>query len=89
MQHIKTLDLEIGFVITASMDSFRNPKLAASVYASQQDEEPILAISTSMDIGDYNAGNLPDFYAFTNADEVRLYKMISLYLHFLILHILV
>ena len=56
------------------MDRFRNPKLAASVYASQQDEEPILAISTSMDIGDYNAGNLPDFYAFTNADEVRLYK---------------
>ena len=56
------------------MDSFRNPKLAASVYASQQDEEPILAISTSMDIGDYNAGNLPDFYAFTNEDEVRLYK---------------
>lgn len=56
------------------MDSFRNPKLAASVYASQQDEESILAISTSMDIGDYNAGNLPDFYAFTNADEVRLYK---------------
>ena len=56
------------------MDSFRNPKLAASVYASQQDEEPILEISTSMNIGDYNAGNLPDFYAFTNADEVRLYK---------------
>ena len=56
------------------MDSFRNPKLAASVYASQQDEEPILEISASMDIGDYNAGNLPDFYAFTNADEVRLYK---------------
>jgi len=56
------------------MDSFRNPKLAASLYASQQDEEPVLEISTSMDIGDYNAGNLPDFYAFTNADEVRLYK---------------
>jgi len=56
------------------MDSFRNPKIAASVYASQQDEEPVLEISTSMDIGDYNAGNLPDFYAFTNADEVRLYK---------------
>ena len=56
------------------MDSFRNPKLAASVYASQQDEEPVLEISTSMDIGDYNAGNLPDFYAFTNADEVHLYK---------------
>lgn len=56
------------------MDSFRNPKLAASVYASQQDEEPVLEISTSMDIGDYNAGNIPSFYAFTNADEVRLYK---------------
>ena len=67
------------------MDSFRNPKLAASVYASQQDEEPVLEISTSMDIGDYNAGNLPDFYAFTNADEVRLYKndqFVSAFSHF-------
>ena len=56
------------------MDSFRNPKLAAAVYASQQDQKPVLAISSPMDIGDYPGGQLPDVYAFTNAVEVRLYK---------------
>jgi beta-galactosidase len=56
------------------MDSFRNPKLAAAVYRSQQEEEPVLEIGSDMDIGDYEAGRLGDVYAFTNADEVRLYK---------------
>ena len=56
------------------MDSFRNPKLAAALYASQSDEKPVLAIGSPMDIGDYAGGNLGDVYAFTNADEVRLYK---------------
>lgn len=56
------------------LDSFRNPKLAASVYASQGDEEPILEISSSMNIGDYDGGRLPQFYCFTNADCVKLYK---------------
>lgn len=56
------------------MDSFRNPKPAAFIYASQGEEEPVLEISSPMDIGDYNATNLAEFYAFTNADEVRLYK---------------
>ena len=56
------------------MDYFRNPKLAASVYASQSDDEPVLEIGTSMDIGDYPGGQIGDFYAFTNADEVVLYK---------------
>ncbi len=56
------------------MDSFRNPKLAAAVYASQQDDMAVLEISSPMDIGDYPAGNLGEIYAFTNADEVRLYK---------------
>ena len=74
MLHIKDFGSGDRICYHGVMDSFRNPKLAASVYASQQDEEPVLEISTSMDIGDYNAGNLPDFYAFTNADEVRLYK---------------
>lgn len=56
------------------LDSFRNPKLAAAVYASQQDDTPVLEISSSMNIGDYPAGNIGDFYAFTNADEVKLYR---------------
>ncbi len=55
-------------------DMFRNPKLAASFYASQGEEKPVLAIGSSMDIGDYPAGYIGDIYAFTNADEVELYK---------------
>ena len=56
------------------MDMFRNPKLTASLYASQQDQTPILEIGTSMDIGDYPAGHIGDVYAFTNADYIELYK---------------
>ncbi|MBR2067478.1 MAG: glycoside hydrolase family 2 protein [Solobacterium sp.] len=56
------------------LDSFRNPKLAASLYASQQDEELVFAFGSTMDIGDYPAGRIDKMYAFTNADEVRLYK---------------
>jgi beta-galactosidase len=56
------------------MDAFRNPKLAAAVYASQQDEKPVLAIGSPMDIGDYPGGQIGDVYAFTNADQVKLYK---------------
>ncbi len=56
------------------MDSFRNPKLAAAVYASQGEETPVLELGCPMDIGDYPAGQLGKVYAFTNADEVRLYK---------------
>lgn len=56
------------------MDAFRNPKLAAALYASQGDETPVLEVGTPMDIGDYPGGNLGDIYVFTNADEVELYK---------------
>ena len=56
------------------LDTFRNPKLAASLYASQQDKTPVLAVGSTMDIGDYPAGTIGDVYVFTNADEVRLYK---------------
>ena len=56
------------------MDSFRNPKLAAAVYASQQEEKPVLVMGSPMDIGDYPGGQIGDVYAFTNAAEVALYK---------------
>lgn len=56
------------------MDAFRNPKLAAALYASQSEAAPVLEVGSSMDIGDYAAGNLGEVYVFTNADEVRLYK---------------
>ena len=55
------------------MDSFRNPKLAAAVYASQG-EEPVLEVSSCMDIGDYPGGQIGSFYLFTNADEVDIYR---------------
>ena len=56
------------------LDAFRNPKLAASLYASQQEVVPVLAVGSSMDIGDYPAGNIGEVAVFTNADEVALYK---------------
>ena len=56
------------------MYAFRNPKLAAALYASQGDKTPVLEIGSPMDIGDYPAGNLGGIWAFTNAEEVALYK---------------
>ena len=56
------------------LDSFRNPKLAAHLYASQQEKKPVLTVGSPMDIGDYAAGNVGEVSVFTNADEVALYK---------------
>lgn len=56
------------------LDMYRNHKLAASIYASQGSSKPVLEVSSSMDIGEHPAGFLGDIYAFTNADEIRLYK---------------
>lgn len=56
------------------LDMFRNPKLAASVYAAQGDEDVVLDISSSMDIGEHPASNRGKIYIFTNADSVKMYK---------------
>lgn len=56
------------------MDMFRNPKLAAAVYASQQENIPVLELSSSMDIGEHPACNRGETYIFTNASKVRMYK---------------
>ena len=56
------------------LDTFRNPKLAASTYSIQQDAIPVLTIGSTMDLGDYSRSAIGNVYAFTNADSVRLYK---------------
>ena len=56
------------------MDSFRNPKSAAYFYAAQQEEVPVLHLTSSMDIGDYPAGTIGESAVFSNAQEVKLYK---------------
>ena len=56
------------------LDMFRNPKLAAAVYAAQGESEPVLEVSSSMDIGEHPAGNRGRIFLFTNADEVKMYK---------------
>lgn len=56
------------------LNMFRVPKLAASVYASQNNEEDILEISSSMQIGEHPAGYIGEVIAFTNAECVKVYK---------------
>lgn len=56
------------------MDMFRNPKLAADVYACQQEERPVLSVSSTMDIGEHPGGSRGKIWIFTNADKVRMYK---------------
>ncbi len=56
------------------MDMFRNPKPAAYVYACQQEETPVLKLSSTMDIGEHPGSNRGDIYLFTNADSVKMYK---------------
>ncbi len=56
------------------MDMFRNPKPAAAVYAAQQEETPVLELSSSMDIGEHPACNRGETYLISNAESVRMYK---------------
>jgi beta-galactosidase len=56
------------------MDMFRNPKLAACIYACEGSEEPVLEISSTMDIGEHPGCNRGETWIFSNADSVRMYK---------------
>ena len=55
-------------------DMFRVPKLSAAVYASQQDETPVLEASSAMDVGEYPGAIIGQIYIFTNCDYVKIYK---------------
>ncbi len=56
------------------LDMFRNPKLAAYLYQSQQEEIPVLEVSSSMDVGEHPGSILGPIYIITNADQVKFYK---------------
>lgn len=55
------------------MDMFRIPKYAASVYASQQDQIPVMTVLSSMDNGDLEGSIRGDVYIFSNCNSIRMY----------------
>ncbi len=56
------------------MDMFRNPKLAANIYACEQEQTPVLEITSSMEIGEHPGCNRGNIYILSNADSVKMYK---------------
>ena len=60
------------------LDMFRNPKLAAAVYASQKTprspSDIVLEVSSGMALGDLPSGAPTACWVFTNAESVRLYR---------------
>lgn len=56
------------------LDIFRNKKPAAYLYSSQKEDEPVLVLNSTLDIGDHPAGMLRDIVIMTNLDKVKLYQ---------------
>ena len=60
------------------LDLFRNPKLAAAVYASQKipraPSDIVLEVSSGMVLGDLPEGMAGACWVFTNAESLRLYR---------------
>ena len=55
-------------------DLYRNPKLSSYIYASQQDDKPVLELLTNFKPGDVKEAIFNDLYVATNADYIELYK---------------
>ena len=62
-----------GICYHGVMDMYRNPKLAAAVYKSQQEKVPVLEVSSTMDMGENPASIRGKNWIFTNADSVKMY----------------
>lgn len=56
------------------LDMYRIPKFASYAYASQYSKEPILEISSNMNMGDHPAGDLSSIKVLTNLEYIKLYK---------------
>ncbi len=56
------------------MDMFRLPKLSAYLYQSQSEFQPIMEISSEMNIGEWPGAYLKQIAVFTNLEAVKLYK---------------
>ena len=56
------------------MDMYRIPKLAAYVYSSQQESNPVMEVASSMDIGEHPGGFMGEVHVFTNCDFIKFYK---------------
>ena len=70
----RTLAAETAFVITAFWICSEIQNRQQLVYASQEDRNPVLELSSTMDIGEHPACNRGDTYLISNADSVRMYK---------------
>ena len=55
-------------------DLYRNPKYTSYIYASQQDNFPVLEVLSNMKPGDVPEAIFNDIYVATNCDYVDLYK---------------
>jgi beta-galactosidase len=56
------------------LDMFRIDKYASYAYQSQQSKTPFMEVLSTMNIGEYPGGQLPEIYVLTNLDYVNLYQ---------------
>ncbi|TNF06559.1 MAG: glycoside hydrolase family 2 protein [Bacillota bacterium] len=56
------------------LDMFRIPKIAAYAYASQHHKGDVMEVLSTMNLGEYQGGLLPEVYIATNLDYVKLFK---------------
>ncbi len=70
----KTLGENDNIAYYGVVGSNRVKKLAAYVYQSQSDAQPVLELSGSLSGGGYPNSICPGIYAFTNCDSVRVHR---------------
>ncbi|TNF09011.1 MAG: glycoside hydrolase family 2 protein [Bacillota bacterium] len=56
------------------LDMFRNDKLAAAAYKTNQSHTPYLEVSSNFSIGDYPKGFVNEVFVFSNCDQVFVYR---------------